>query len=278
MQAIIDGDILVYRVGYTTEQEDWPIARWRMNTSIENILENLNSLEYSIYLSDSTENGFRRKLFPAYKIHRTQPKPKHYDRLKEHLISEWGALITLEEEADDRLGIEQTVETVICSIDKDLDQIVGRHYNFVKGDLYEITEEQSRWFFYMQLLQGDRTDFIPGIPKIGPKKAERILEGAVLDEDYFTRCREAYHKAGLSDLDMYLTGLLVKIRTKPQELWTFPKTFQSLQPKMEELLSFSQIKVEEYKAKIPTVLSAPSTTEETQDSVQQHGQEMVVNS
>jgi len=274
MLALIDGDILVYRVGYTTEQEDWPIARWRINTLLDRII-NFTQAEYAqIYLSDSTENCFRRKLFPAYKAHRTQPKPVHYDKLKEHLIVSAGAKICIEEEADDVLGIEQSKESdsVICTIDKDLNQIPGMHFNFVKDEVYEISPGEAEFNFYYQLLQGDRVDFIPGIPRVGPKTATKLLEGAFTTEEYFTRCREAYHKAGLSDFDMYLTGLLVKIRTKPDELWTFPNAFQSYQPKMEDLLSFSQIKAEEWMVKIPTVLSGQSTMEETQDGHQQHGQ------
>lgn len=106
MLALVDGDILVYRVGFTTEQEDFEVARWRFDEMMDNILNATDAQQFSIYLSDSTDNGFRKQIYPSYKANRTQPKPRHYDALKEYAIMEWGARITPEQEADDALAQE----------------------------------------------------------------------------------------------------------------------------------------------------------------------------
>ena len=75
------------------------------------------------------------------------------------------------------LGLNQTTDTCICSIDKDLLQIPGRHYNFVDDvkstvDIYEA----DNWFM-TQVLSGDvSTDNIQGLPGIGEAKAANIVD------------------------------------------------------------------------------------------------------
>jgi len=78
-------------------------------------------------------------------------------------------------EADDALALNQTDETVIASIDKDLLMVAGKHYNFVKKEWTTVTPEEGIKWFYMQMLMGDKVDNIIGIRGIGIKKAEKIL-------------------------------------------------------------------------------------------------------
>jgi 5'-3' exonuclease len=272
MIALIDGDIVTYRVGYTTEDADFGIARWRANEMLEGILRETSADEFKIYLSDSTENGFRSQILSSYKATRTQPKPKHYDALKEYLISsEWNAAITLGQEADDQLGIDQVslnevedwpdgagwASSVICSIDKDLFQVPGNHYNFVKKQHAFVTPEGGLWYFYKQLLTGDVVDNIKGIYGIGPKKAEKILQGVETESDLFSKALGAYQawcekewKKPIKEwkdfeykqvCDIILvTGRVLKIRTKKDELWNFPMEFTHLQPTLADQLQSTQ--------------------------------------
>jgi hypothetical protein len=103
-------------------------------------------------------------------------------------------------EADDALALAQTEDTIICSIDKDLLMVPGRHYNWRKEEFTDVTYESGVKWFCTQLLQGDwSTDSIIGCghletkvygPKaakagqaysarvgIGPKAAENMLMG-----------------------------------------------------------------------------------------------------
>jgi 5'-3' exonuclease len=237
-------------VGFTTENEDWGIAKWRMNEMIDNILRAVEAESYSIYLSDSTANNFRTKFYPEYKANRKQPKPRHYEGLKYYLVTEEDAQIAAEQEADDALGIQQTlwnreletIQSVICTIDKDLLQIPGNHYNFVKNEKRFVTPDEGLRHFYTQLLVGDVSDNIVGVRGIGPKKAAKAFEECKRDEDYFRCVSELY------DYDyrrILINGILLKIRTEKDELWNFPPTFQNVQPAMEDLYSYGQTKAEE---------------------------------
>lgn len=245
MHALIDGDILVYRIAWTTENEDWPIAKWRTDEFFHKILEDTSADSFEIFLSDSTENSFRYQIYPAYKANRKQPKPKHYEQLKLYLVEQYDAFITSEQEADDALGIRQVEDTIICSIDKDLKQIPGLHYNLVTREVSEVSEYEGLLSFYTQLLIGDVVDNIQGLHRVGPVTAKKILKDSLTEDDMFSQCLEEYLSRGHQIEDLYLNGILLKIRTRENELWNFPPSFQEQQPKMEDLLSYSQMKAKE---------------------------------
>lgn len=272
MRALIDGDIVTYRVAWTTENESENIAIWRTAELIQRILSESGSVDFSVYLSGPTQDGFRYSIYPAYKQNRKQPKPKHYDLLRNYLVEEWNSHVTAEQEADDALGIEHCKDpgnSILCSIDKDFRQIPGHHYNFVKQEIFSISEEEAVKNFYLQLLIGDVIDNIPGLWRVGPVTAGKILKDCKTEDELFDKTLEAYKKQSKSELDLYLSGLLLKIRTKPEELWTFPKTFLHLQPEWDDLLSYSQMKAEEAKAVTP---SLEQSTTETGNGLPQPGQ------
>lgn len=224
MKALIDADILVYRIGFTTEDVDEGIAAWRMDETIDGIKEALKTNEYEPYLTSTDHSNYRYKLFPDYKANRKQPKPKHYDFLRTYLTDNHGAQVVFGMEADDQLGIGQDDRSVIVSIDKDLNQIPGHHFNFVKGLLYEVSPEEGLRYFYHQLLTGDRGDNIPGIHGIGPKTAEKILNGYHTEMDLWKAVLFEWQKQPTFDLmEVIRNGRLLKIRQQEDEpLWEPP--------------------------------------------------------
>jgi 5'-3' exonuclease len=189
--ANIDADVIVYNVGFQTEDLEFEDAKIRTDLFINTILEETGATHFRLFLSDSKDNNFRYGVCPNYKANRTQPKPKWYEEIKEYLITEHGATIAYGMEADDALGINQSENTILCSIDKDLDQIPGKHYKWAiwrngeiikPSELYEVTEYNGRSFLWQQMLIGDTADNIKGIPRIGKVKAERLLEGLPLED------------------------------------------------------------------------------------------------
>lgn len=228
MTALIDGDILLYRIGFSTQDEDENIAMSRMNEYIDNIVYGCECSTYNVYLTDSKGN-FRNTIYPLYKANRVQAKPKHYQFLKDYLLRYEKAILAEGQEADDALGIEQTKQgdnSIICSLDKDLNQIPGWHYNFVKMERYYVTEEEGRSFLYKQILMGDATDNIPGLPKVGPKKADKFLEG-IVDENALKEKVIAVYKKYLPNLTeeeirgrVEETARLVYIRKHEGEMWS----------------------------------------------------------
>jgi len=189
MIALIDSDILIYRVGSVTNDEEESYATRRLQSFLDNLLtyELPDVFEYELYLTG--RNNFRIDIAKTapYKGNRKSEKPKHYQALRDYLVAKWDAVVVEGMEADDMLAIRQEEEgdnSVIVTLDKDLDQCVGWHYNFVKKDLYYTKEEQCRLLFFCQFLEGDRIDNIIGVRGIGKVKAKALLQDLTEEEQW----------------------------------------------------------------------------------------------
>lgn len=214
--ALIDGDIVVYRIGWTTENDDPAIACWRANEMVDSILDAVKADEYVIYLTKSNdETAFRKQVYPEYKAQRKQPKPKNYQDIRDYLCVDWNAEIVERIEADDALGIAQDENSVICSIDKDLLQIQGRHYNFVKEEHIYVDNLQGLKSFYTQLITGDTADNIKGIPGSGPVAAKNAIGKLDLEEDLFSTVRDLYG----NDEEMLMNGRCLWIWKQEEDDW-----------------------------------------------------------
>jgi DNA polymerase-1 len=214
MKALIDADIVAYRVACTLQEddaEDFVFAR--AEDLVDQILVNTEATEYRLFLTG--KNNFRYTIYPEYKAHRPKEKPFWLEKCREFLKATFNAEVVDGQEADDALGIAQTENTIICSIDKDLLMIPGRHYNFVKDEFLTVTPDSGMRHFYMQCLTGDRSDNIKGIEKIGPKKAEKILAGCITEQELFNAVREAYG----NDEEFLMNGRVLWIRRKENEDW-----------------------------------------------------------
>jgi len=214
VQALIDGDIVAYRAACVCEEddsEDWVFSK--VEDIIDDILFNTYADEYRVFLTG--KDNFRYAIYPEYKAHRPKEKPFWLQKIRDYLVKEFNAEICDGQEADDALGINQTEETIICTIDKDLLMIPGEHYNFVKKEFQRVEYLQGLKHFYMQCLTGDRSDNIKGIPGIGPKKAESILSGCVTDQAMFNAVRYAYS----NDEEFLMNGRVLWIRRNPGEDW-----------------------------------------------------------
>ena len=64
-------------------------------------------------------------------------------------------------------------------------------------------------YFYSQVLTGDTADNYKGCPKVGPVKAEKILDKA--EGDYWPAVVEAFEKAGLGVDDALVQARCARI-------------------------------------------------------------------
>ena len=218
MRALIDGDIVVYRGAASAEKEEQWVALARADQMMQDILADTGSDSYSVYLT-GTDN-FRREIAPSYKANRPDERPAHWQAVREFLVTHHKAEVCNGHEADDQLGIQQDKErgtTVICSIDKDLLQIPGRHYNFIKKTFQEVGTDEGLKHLYLQSLIGDRSDNIIGVAGIGPVKEAQALDG-LLPEEWYDKCRELYN----DDERFHLNMKLLYIWQKPNDIWQPP--------------------------------------------------------
>ena len=229
MQALIDGDIVAYNNAASAEGDPIEIALMRTDLFMRNILEATGAETYRVFLSGA--NNSRHSIYPEYKANRRDMvEPRWRQACKEFLVREWNAEVTDGYEADDALGINQTSDTIICTIDKDLDMIPGKHYSWPilrqgaivrEGKLYEVSEIEGLRSFYRSLLVGDRTDNIFGVDGIGKVKAAKAIDHLETEEEMFDRVAELYQ----GDMDrMLVTGKLLYIMREEHKQWEFPQS------------------------------------------------------
>lgn len=179
----------------------------------------------------SSSPTWRHQILPTYKSNRKKEKPSLFYVLKDYVIERYPSKTKPLLEADDVIGILATLrpgQYIIASLDKDLLQIPGRHYNWRKGEMVTVSEEEADFRFYMQALTGDPTDGYYGCPGIGPKTAERILAEA--GNNPWPAIVEQYRLRGLTEEDALVQARVARIlrrtdydfKAKAPKLWVPP--------------------------------------------------------
>lgn len=223
MQALIDGDILLYEVGFICQYKDEetgeiiPSSLDDAVQCVDDKIALIQELTWAdqkpiVYLTG--KDNFREKIATTkeYKGNRVAAKPFHYNNIKGYLKAKYNAIVVDGMEADDALAIEQTKrdDTIICSRDKDLRMVNGWHFGWECGrqpqfgplevdelgaleldDKGKIRGTGLR-FFYSQLITGDTVDNIQGLPRCGDKKAYSTLENCTTERELYEAVRDLY--------------------------------------------------------------------------------------
>lgn len=192
------------------------------------IMRQLDGKRSDVLVILSGVGNFRHKIATRaeYKGNRVgAERPKNYNAVREHLIQNWRAIVTAGEEADDRIGIVMTADpnSVCCSIDKDLKQLQGWHFNFHTSELVAVSGRQADLNFFGQVLSGDATDNIPGLPGIGKVKSAKALAGCLTPWDCWLVCLSMYiQEFGKIKGRMYAieAAQLLHVRRKDKQIWS----------------------------------------------------------
>lgn len=180
MHVLIDADLVVYRCAASVGDGAEDIAHARCDTLVRELIHTTNSEYYTCFLTG--QNNFRKQINPEYKANRKDTVPPQWlQSCRQFLVQEWNAIVSDGCEADDLLGITQTEDSIIASLDKDLLMIPGNHYNWVNDEFTTTTPLDGLRCLYRQMLIGDRADNIFGVDGIGKVKAARIID--VLDDE-----------------------------------------------------------------------------------------------
>lgn len=175
--CLIDGDSLLY---YEMDKPTLEQALSGIDSRVETILTNCNANTYVGFLTG--KNGYRYQVSPTYKANRKyRPKPIIFYALREYLKQRYSFKEFDGLEADDLVayyGVNNSdYKVVICSPDKDvLHQCIGKHFNYQKVEFVTTSETDAEKFLWKQVLMGDSTDNIQGIPGVGIKTAENWLK------------------------------------------------------------------------------------------------------
>ena len=260
LTALIDGDGVVMGAGYASQRTengvivevDPPeLACRKAKLILQTIQSKAFATSSKVFVGDVNSKHFRyaiAKTLP-YKGNRdSSRRPQLEGLIRDYLINYHRAIVVKGVEVDDALGISQTKDTIICSSDKDLDQIPGLHLDtdygkersfgkikFIMKDykdaaIYEITDPGfldlkekktgrkvliggGQLWFCAQMLMGDKIDNIPGLPfdaKSNYKdvRAYQALKDCLVYKDAIKKVWELYQEK----LTKYQPDAIVKDR------------------------------------------------------------------
>lgn len=202
MHLLIDADSLVYAAGFAVERKNERGIRVAEPVShalkcVDNMINAIvtqvalkaqESCTYTLYLTGKGNYREAEATIHKYKGNRKAgARPIHFEALRTYLVDQWGAELVNGIEADDAVTIEmykaEQETTVLCSIDKDLEQVPGLHYNWKRKEFNIISPIEARRAFWKQVLVGDAVDNIKGLHLCGPAKAKKIMNGTAWIED-----------------------------------------------------------------------------------------------
>jgi len=201
---LVDGSSYLYRAFFaggesmSTTLADGTVQKTGAIRIVINMMQKLLKdypCTYAACVFDAKGPTFRDALYPEYKAQRS-PMP---DDLRSQIapihevvrLLGWPVLDVPGVEADDVIGTlavaaaRQGIGVVISSGDKDLAQLVNEHITIVDTmsgkvrDLAGVEAEfgvPARLMLDYQMLVGDQVDNVPGVHKVGPKTAVKLLQ------------------------------------------------------------------------------------------------------
>lgn len=193
MIALIDGDSIAYIAGadkvehdaYTNErivlEKDEALVEEQAFDILNEIFKNTGATEYLLFLTGP--GNFRYQIYPEYKANRKGVDPPRFMKYcKTYLSSLQGVYTTEGIEADDAVAIlrkkyvAQGKECIICSPDKDILMLPGKHFNYRKMEFVNTTQAEADYAFWTDVIAGQSGDNIKGIPGKGPAFAKKAFE------------------------------------------------------------------------------------------------------
>lgn len=173
----VDGDIIAYRSAAVCEEAFEQACDDIIDATLSEIATATGVSNMRIYLSG--KNNFR------YDVAKTKPykgnretirRPQFWIYCQDYLKRKYNAIPIHGYEADDAIATDMVQNNAIhCGHDKDILQIPGLHYYYVKKEWVTVSKEQAILNLYRQILMGDSADNIPGLPRVGEKGAEKVI-------------------------------------------------------------------------------------------------------
>lgn len=211
--CLIDGSGYIFRAFYglppMTSPAGVPVNAVYGYTNMFLRLTQQIKCDYCLVLFDAKRQNYRNDIFPDYKGTRKETPEELIPQFP--IIREATEALNLNfiemegYEADDliatyaRKGLEEGMEVIVVSADKDLMQLIRdgvRYYDPMKDKFFEPEDVKEKFGVYpdkvidVQALAGDTIDNIPGVPGIGLKTAAQLVNDFGSLEEVLNRAGE----------------------------------------------------------------------------------------
>lgn len=224
--TLLDADSIVHVVAYNHRDNEFNLdaVKASVDSFVKDILNETNTSHYLGFMgnidSSVRHDTFRHRLAVTKPYKGNRKEASAWIKLwrspiMQHMADKWKFIQCSNVEADDMCCIYQDsvyldpktnkislvptqnyepIPTIISSPDKDLKQAGGAYYDYRKMVHTSVSIEEGNLLLWSQVLTGDSTDNIPGLPRCGEKGAAEILKGIRsynLMEEAVTRAYEA---------------------------------------------------------------------------------------
>lgn len=226
-----DGDVWSYRIGYSSQHTPpetpapWFTIKWAIHETIDKVQRKFPNAKVWITMTDEKENYRKAVAVTAtYKGGRISTKPFFWRKIRNWIYEQDECILSVNEEADDIMSkrLMESRYHACVSVDKDLKNTPGVHWNDHTGIHIEVTPAMAYRNFYTQLLTGDQVDNIKGCPRIGKVKATTLLAGCRTPDEYERVIGLTYAVAKEVDdpeARMIEMGQLLWMRRLDNEMW-----------------------------------------------------------
>lgn len=224
----VDGDYLAY---FCAGGDDMPAgtARQVAKDRIARMVEVCGADGAMMHLTDESSDKGKRYAIASVKPYQGnrsgKGKPKNWQAVRDYLLrgSDFHVALYFDREADDGIALASARavargDHTLCAIstrDKDMRMLPGLHLDWQSFEQLEVAPGQyvvigdnglvygEKWF-WLQMLQGDTTDNIPGLEwyssgtvqkKVGDKTAEKLLAGCTSSTEAATVVMNLYRGA-----------------------------------------------------------------------------------
>lgn len=213
----IDGDYVAY---YCSGKDGTSPGEARHNviSRIEAVKAATGAEHASMHLTHPLSDKAGRFLIAQTKPYQGQRdagrKPGNWDYLREFMTDYSGSLfypvVWKDREADDGIAYSSHNKLratgtydVVHTRDKDMRMFAGLHCDWLTFRTVEVPlgaydvvgsdgKQYGHKWFWLQMLTGDSADHIPGIPKWGEVKAEKLLAGTKNNAEAFKLVADVY--------------------------------------------------------------------------------------
>lgn len=247
--VLIDGHAFIWRAILSPHARNGPNAGvYIFFRTLIGIIKQMRPSHVLMAMDCSRERLHRRKILPTYKSKRPEFEPRQIaqaQKIKDLLTKiEFPQYVCDGWEADDIIATAcaiagSDIDTVICSRDKDLMQLLRPGVVMFDAMTNEWINEDSacaKWgvkkpsqILEIQILSGDMTDDIPGVKGCGKKRATQLIQKYGTAKNAIAHkheCTPALRR-GLDEFDYDLGRRLVELKcdldipySADQLLWT----------------------------------------------------------
>jgi 5'-3' exonuclease len=180
--AIIDADSISFIAHWDSDNKTFNKPLEDILKSVDQIISNIlinTKADKYIGLLGLTSSELRKKVYADYKSNRKDREPLEFIKnIREHMLNVWQFYPLYGVESDDVACSLNLVipNSFICSVDKDLLNLEGTHWNYKKNEWVTTSKDEANSYFWRSMVTGDSVDNIKGLEGKGAKFFERLID------------------------------------------------------------------------------------------------------